>query len=117
MRCNGIFDHSIGKLETIKITKYEIVKMCKKCGYVMSLPRSSRVILFPSNLLMQKKKWASDDNRKELLQPLTQKGEVNEDFTEAFGFNPFDSRTKAFVPRVQKGVSHDNSGVDQGQAA
>lgn len=103
MRCTGLFDHSIGKLSIVEVTKKEIKKVCTKCGYLETFQRSNNEVIYPSNLLMQKKKWAADDNRKELLQPLKSTGEVNEDFTEAYGYNPFDNRTKDFLPKVQKG--------------
>ena len=103
MKCTGLFDHSIGKLSTTLVTKEAIHKTCTKCGYVEVFPRSRSEVIYPSNLLMQKKKWAADDNRKELLQPLQNDGSVNNDFTEAYGYNPFDDRTKQFVPKSQKG--------------
>ncbi len=101
--CTGIYAHSLANLETIAIDSKSITKKCPKCGFEEVLPRSNRNVLFVNNLVMQKKKWAADDNRKELIQPMLETGEVNEEFTEAFGFNPFDERTKLATPKVQGG--------------
>jgi len=103
--CSALFAHSLEKLETIAIDQSTIVKRCKTCGYTEELPHSQRVVLFVNNLLVQTKKFAADDNRKELLQPTDAKGNINEDFTEAYGFNPFDERTKAFTPKLQGGMA------------
>src|SRR6266568_885020 len=99
MACKGLFDHSIGKLETVKITRTEIHKKCRRCKFSEVLPRSDRAIYFFNTSVQQTKKWAADDNSKELLQPMTKDGAVNDDFTEAYGYNPFDERTKALTPR------------------
>lgn len=104
MTCKGLFAHSIGKLKTVTITRTEIHKCCKKCGYKETLPRSQRIFYFLNNDVTQTKRWAADDNTKELLQPMNMDGSVNDDFTEAYGYNPFDERTKDNVPRVQRGV-------------
>lgn len=101
--CEGLFDHQIDNLETIGIDKFRIHKRCPKCGYEEALPRSRKNVLFTNTLVQQKKKWAYDDNRKEALQPMNPDGSVNDDFTEAYGYNPLDDRTKDKVPRVQGG--------------
>ncbi len=101
--CKGLFVHSIGKLETQEITRTHIVKHCQTCGYKETLPRSERNIYFFNDRTQQRKKWAADDNKKELLQPMNHDGSVNDDFTEAYGYNPFDERTKATTPRLQGG--------------
>lgn len=103
MQCNDVFAHSLENLDTISITSKVIVKKCPKCGFREVLPRSNRNVLFVNSLVQQKKKWAADDNRKELLQPMTTDGSVNDDFTEAYGYNPFDERTSLAVPGIQKG--------------
>ena len=103
--CKGLFVHSIGNLETIEITKTSIKKHCKKCGYIEVLPRSQRNVYFVNDRVQQTKKWAADDNAKELLQPMNQDGSINEDFTEAYGYNPYDERTKEYVPKVQGGLA------------
>ena len=101
--CTGLFAHSMNKLKTVKTTAEFIHKLCITCGYVEKLPRSRMPVIFYSNSLLQTKRWAHDDNRKELLQPLTRDGDVNEEFTQAYGYNPFDDRTKDQTPRVQGG--------------
>lgn len=103
--CKGLFAHSIGKLETVELTREVIVKRCKKCQFTETLPRSQQAIYFFYDRVQQTKKWAADDNAKELLQPLNQDGSVNDEFTEAYGYNPFDERTKAMTPRVQGGLA------------
>lgn len=103
--CTGLFDHSMDKLETIETSTDSIQKKCAKCGYTEELPRSQRNIIFFNGNLKQTKSFAVDDSRKELLQPLTGDGEVNEDFTAAFGYNPFDERTKKTTPRIQGGLA------------
>lgn len=102
--CKGLFSHSIEKLETVELTRTKILKRCTKCGYQEALPRSQRNIYFVSDKVNQTKKWAADDNKKELLQPINEDGSTNDDFTEAYGYNPFDERTKATTPRVQGGL-------------
>lgn len=87
------------------MTPKEIVKKCSKCGYTETLPRSQRNIYFVNSLVQQTKKWAADDSKKELLQPMNNDGSVNDDFTEAFGYNPFDERTKAATPKIQGGLA------------
>ena len=101
--CSGLFAHSLDKLKTEFIDKYFIFKKCPKCNFTEALRRSNKSVLFPNNLLQQKKKWAADDNKKELLQPRLPDGSANPDFTEAFGYNPFDERTKINTPTFQGG--------------
>lgn len=103
MTCKGLFVHSIGNLETVEINRTEIKKRCNKCGYSETLPRSQRNIYFFNDKTQQRKKWAADETKKELLQPMKTDGSVNDEFTEAFGYNPFDDRTKANTPRIQGG--------------
>lgn len=102
-QCSDIFAHSLENLETVSIDSKAIVKKCPKCGFSEVLPKSSRNVLFVNTLVQQKKKWAADDNSKELLQPMNLDGSVNDEFTEAYGFNPFDERTKLTTPQVQGG--------------
>jgi len=104
-KCTQLFAHSIDKLETIEVTGRAITKKCRKCGYSETLQRSKHSVLFVNNLVMQKKKWASDDTRKELLQPMNNDGNLNDDFTEAYGFNPYDDRTKSTTPTIQGGMA------------
>lgn len=103
--CTELFAHSLQNLETIRIDSQSIEKKCLKCGFKEVVPRSNRNVLFPNNLVMQKKKWAADDNRKELLQPMSADGSVNDEFTEAYGYNPFDNRTKQTTPQIQGGTA------------
>lgn len=103
--CKGLFDHSLENLKTLEITKHTITKRCQTCGYSEVLRRSKKNVYFVNNLVFQKKKWAADDNRKELLQPGNIDGSPNEEFTNAYGFNPFDERTKTATPRVQGGLA------------
>lgn len=103
-QCEGIYAHSIDSLITVALSTDSIIKKCEKCGFEETLPRSSNRTYFINNLAVQKKKWAADDNRKETLQPMKADGSVNDEFTEAYGYNPFDERTKAAVPNVQKGT-------------
>lgn len=103
--CKKLFSHTIAKLETVKLTKQAIIKRCNKCGYTETLPRSQKNIYFVNDRVQQTKKWAADDNSKQLLQPMNQDGSVNDDFTEAYGYNPFDERTKSTTPRVQGGMA------------
>lgn len=103
--CTGLFDHSIGKLRTVSMTRDEIIKTCDKCKHVEVLPRSNRNIYFVNDRTQQRKKWAVDDNKKELLQPMNQDGSTNDEFTEAYGYNPFDERTKAATPHLQGGLA------------
>lgn len=105
MTCKGLFDHQIDKLKTTGIDKFRIYKECAKCGYTEALPRSRKNVYFTNTLVQQKKKWAYDDNRKEALQPMNQDGTVNDDFTEAYGYNPLDTRTKDKTPKVQGGAA------------
>lgn len=104
-KCTGLFAHSLDKLETVDINKEAIAKRCKKCGYQEILKHSNRQVIYMNTLVHQKKKWASEDNAKELLQPLNHDGSVNDDFTEAFGYNPFDDKTKELTPRLQGGLA------------
>lgn len=108
-QCEGLWDHTIDKLVTVFSTAHEIHKECPKCGYRETLPRSDSKVYFVNNLVVQKKKWSSDDNRKELLQPMNSDGSVNDDFTEAYGYNPFDKRTESATPDVQKGIHRSQS--------
>ena len=103
--CTSLFAHSMENMEMVNITKHLIVKRCPKCGFTETLPRSGRGIYFVNQQVLQKKKWAAEDNKKELLQPLSADGSVNNEFTEAFGFNPMDPRTKLYTPRVQGGLA------------
>lgn len=101
--CTELFAHSLDNLETVAIDSRTITKQCRKCKYQEILPRSNRNVLFVNTLVQQKKKWASDDNRKELIQPMNLDGSINDEFTEAYGYNPFDERTKIATPSVQGG--------------
>lgn len=103
--CTDLFAHSLDNLKTVSISGNFIHKECPICGYREALTRSKRNVLFVNNLLKQTKKWGADDNRKELIQPLDNKGNVNEEFTEAYGFNPFDERTKEVTPVIQGGMA------------
>ena len=103
--CRGLFAHSIGKLEQVELTRTAIKKRCRKCGYKETFPRSQRNIYFFNDRTQQRKKWAADDNAKELLQPLNPDGSTNDDFTEAYGYNPFDDRTKTNTPKIQGGLA------------
>ena len=102
-QCSGIFDHSMEKMETLEMTTEFIVKRCPVCGFTEKLARSSNRVMFLNGSLLATKKWAADDNAKETLQPLGKDGSVNDDFTEAYGYNPFDNRTKEVTPKVQGG--------------
>lgn len=104
-QCAGLFDHSMDKLKTVETTKEYFLKRCVKCGFEEKYARSRKTVPFVSGNLIQKKKWGADDNRKELLQPMNDDGEVNDEFTEAYGFNPFDDRTKSVTPKVQGGLA------------
>lgn len=97
-------DHTFTKLRTIKTTGKMFVKVCEKCDAQIIFARNSKSYYFINSTVQQKKKWAVDDTRKELLQPLTPDGNVNEEFTEAYGFNPFDERTETNTPDIQKGA-------------
>ena len=103
--CSGLFDHSLENLETTAITRNYLTKSCKKCGYKENLKRSEKGLYFLNQLVLQKKKWASEENRMELLQPMKSDGSVNEDFTDAYGYNPFDERTKEATPKIQGGLA------------
>lgn len=103
--CTGLFDHSMENLTTVKMDKGIIIKRCDVCGLIKELPHSNRQVFFLNTLVNQKKKWAANDNARELLQPIDKKGNVNDEFTEAYGFNPFDPRTKATTPEVQGGLA------------
>lgn len=103
--CEGIFDHSMDKLVTVSFNKETIVKKCPICGFTETLKRSQKSLYFYNDTAVQKKKWASEDNRKELLQPFNNDGSPNEEFTEAYGFNPGDPSTKASTPSVQGGLA------------
>lgn len=103
--CKGLFDHSLEKLQTVKTTKDYIYKRCRSCGYKEVLPRSGKAVYFTNNLVVQKKKWAAEENKMELLQPLNNDGSINTEFTDAYGFNPFDERTKVATPEIQGGLS------------
>lgn len=103
--CKGLFAHSIGNLETTEISRTEIKKKCKKCGYQETLPRSQRALYFFNDQTQQRKKWAADDNKKELLQPINPDGSTNDEFTEAYGYNPMDERTKVATPKIQGGLA------------
>lgn len=85
------------------MTRDAIIKRCPKCHYTERLAHSSKNTYFVNNTLLQRKHWAGDDNRKQLLQPLDARGNANEDFTEAFGYNPYDERTKDQTPAIQGG--------------
>lgn len=102
-QCTGLFDHSIGKMKTIGVTKKVIHKMCTTCGYKEDFPHSNSGSLFVNNLLVQKKRWAIDDDTKAMLQPLNQDGSINDDFTSAYGYNPYDERTKKTTPKFMGG--------------
>jgi predicted nucleic-acid-binding Zn-ribbon protein len=102
-KCTGLFAHSLEKMKTAQVTKDYIFKICEKCGFTEVLPHSHKVVYYADSSLAQKKKWAADDNRRELLQPMNKDGSVNDDFTKVYGYNPFDDRTKAFTPKVQGG--------------
>lgn len=103
--CEDLFAHTLDKMVTIKSDSKFITKKCNVCGFTEQLKRSHGLTLFLNNQVLQNKKWAHDDNKKEALQPLTEKGDVNDDFTEAFGYNPFDDRTKITTPRIQGGLA------------
>lgn len=91
------------RLETISITKEAIHKRCPKCGYHESLPKSRATVRYVNPELKQTKQFAWDDNRKELLQPTMADGSVNDEFTEAYGYNPFDPITESETPKWQGG--------------
>lgn len=103
--CKGLFAHTIGSLTTVKLTRNSIYKKCDKCGYTETLPRSQKNIYFFSDKVQQTKRWAADEDIKALLQPLNQDGSTNEEFTEAYGFNPMDERTKVATPKLQGGLA------------
>lgn len=103
--CTKLFAHSLENLETISIDSDTIEKKCPKCGFKEVLPKSGRNVLFVNTLVQQTKKWAADDNRKELLQPQNVDGSVNDEFTEAYGYNPLDERTKITTPHLQGGLA------------
>lgn len=104
-KCEGLFAHSIQNMKTVEMTKDHIFKVCSKCGYTEVLPHSHKVIYYIDSALSQNKKWAADDNRKELLQPMNKDGSVNDDFTKVYGYNPFDDRTKGTTPKIQGGTA------------
>lgn len=103
--CTELFAHSLERMKTVETNIEYIKKMCPKCSYEEVLPHSQRNVLFFNNHVMQTKKWAADDNKKELLQPGNSDGSVNEEFTQAYGFNPFDPTTKATTPKIQGGLA------------
>lgn len=105
MTCTDLFAHSMDNLVTDRIDNGIIIKRCTKCGLIKKLRHSNRQVYFLNNLVTQKKKWAADDNSRELLQPLDHTGNVNDEFTEAYGFNPFDERTKESTPEIQGGLA------------
>lgn len=103
--CTELFAHSMDKLETVSIDSKSIVKKCPHCDYKETLKRSNSRVLYVNNIAIQKKKWGADDNRKETLQPMNNDGSVNDEFTEAYGYNPFDDRTKLATPEIQGGLA------------
>jgi len=105
MKCTGLWAHTLSSMETVYIDSKVIHKKCAKCGYLMVLPRSNRNVLFVNTLVQQKKKLAADDTKKELLQPMNKDGSINDEFTEAFGYNPYDDRTKEVTPSFQGGLA------------
>lgn len=104
-RCTGLFAHSLDSdtMQTQHDDVHGIHRECTKCGYVEILPRSQDDVYFVNNFVKQHKQFESSQNKKELLQPMNPDGTVNDDFTTAYGYNPFDDRTKQFVPDYQKG--------------
>lgn len=103
--CDDLFAHSLDKMVTVGTDKNVLTKQCPICGYSESLKRSHSQTLFVNNTVLQVKKWGHDENVKELLQPMNKDGSTNEDFTNAYGFNPFDSRTKIATPKIQGGLA------------
>lgn len=105
--CTGVFDHSLESesMSTVDVDKFTLKRKCNRCGFSEILPRSSRQVLFVNQGLLATKKWAADDNAKELLQPLNSDGSTNEDFTMAYGFNPMDDQTKVRTPKLQGGIA------------
>lgn len=101
--CTQLFAHSIDKLETVEKTKDAIFKRCTVCGYTEALKHSNKTVIYINDLVHQKKKWAAEDNAKEILQPTLPDGSANPEFTEAYGYNPFDERTKSATPAFQGG--------------
>lgn len=103
MTCQGVFAHSMDKLQTVEVTKYAIYKRCPKCGFEEVLPKSRATVRYVNSELKTTKQFAYDDNRRELLQPLNADGSTNDEFTEAYGYNPFDPLTENETPKWQGG--------------
>ena len=105
--CDKLFAHSLTdpNMKTVEKDGGIIVRECKACGLIKRLPHSQRLTYFVNNNLIQTKKWAADDNRRELIQPIKPDGSINHDFTEVYGYNPLDPATKLALPDLQGGIS------------
>lgn len=104
-KCTGLFAHTLEKMTTVDVTHDAIHKRCEVCGYTEALPRSRTNTYFVNNHVLAHKKLAADSTVKELLQPLDNKGNVNDDFTLAYGYNPFDpTAPNTAAPKPLQGV-------------
>lgn len=90
-------------MEQVSLDKNRIVRRCKVCGYEEAIRHAHQRIAFVSPALMQKKKWAADDNTRELIQPMNGDGTPNDDFSEAYQFNPADPQLAMLTPKVHGG--------------
>lgn len=93
MICGGLFAHSLEdeNMSVEMASNGMMISKCRKCGYSEKLPYSRSRIFYTNNLVQQQKKYAADETRKETLQPTLPDGTINDEFTEAYGYNPFDA--------------------------
>lgn len=85
-------------MQVTQLSNGQLVQRCQVCGFVEALPYSNRRVHYVNNLVMQHKKAAADDTLKETLQPVFPDGSLNEEFTEAYGYNPFDPKSSKRSP-------------------
>lgn len=100
MTCTDLYSHSFSdpNMEVVEVADGQMVSHCRKCGYYEELPYSKRGINYLNDLVVQDKRHAADDSLKEMLQPTLPDGSVNDEFTEAYGYNPFDKKADSRSP-------------------
>jgi len=100
MICTTLFAHSLESetMETIFNKRGVMVHKCSLCGYEEELPFSRGRVFYTNNLVQQHKQYAADETRKETLQPTRPDGSINDEFTEAYGYNPFDPSVPNSTP-------------------
>lgn len=105
-QCTDLFAHAINakNMSTVGQTAHVIHKLCTICGYSEHFPRSKRNVAFVNPELLHTKVHAHDQLSKELLQPTLPNGNINEEFTEAYGYNPLDPATKHKTPKILGGL-------------